>query len=352
MTRMQRYEDTQRDTMNTRLTFLQCAAFAWIYKIVTLLILIRFPKSESLLSSATLSLRRNQPYISFFYAKSSISHVSYIMDRAVVAARFDRMASTYEKHQGEACRQISRVILKDCLTTPLSGQSVVLDNAAGTGITATEILKVVPKTELPKEIHAIDISPAMIREVNKLNHTEITAAVMDCQDLKFEDNTFTHIFFQFIIWGIPDAVKGAKELYRTLRTGGSAYVTTCEHLCWVDTVNRAVQVVKPGAPEYKGPIDPVWHTSKKLRDVLEAGGFQASDINIIQVPIEAEPGYSGFMEGTLMMARGPMVLGQIARSWSDDDKARLNEEISKQFESEMAEGTPLPMPTWVAIATK
>jgi len=267
----------------------------------------------------------------------------------VMEAHFQKAAETYEKFAGALTRKISREILDKFLTKPLSQDSVVLDNAAGPGITATEILNFCSSDSVPRKIHATDFSSQMIKELEKSGHSEIKGDVMDMQDLKFDDGTFTHSFCCFGIFAAPDATKAAKEIYRTLQSGGSTYVTTWVHLKWGGLVNSALHRIRPDAPEYKGPLDPAWSRSEKLRDVLVSGGFKESQVQVVRLDAQAD---SSFWEGNLEFVRGPLVMGTLTKEWEEDEKKRFDEALVEVFDAELKTGAPVPMSCWIATATK
>ena len=189
----------------------------------------------------------------------------------------------------------------------------------------------------------------MIKNLEKRGHSEIKGHVMDSQDLGFGDGTFSHSFGLFFIFLVSDPVKAAKEIYRTLKPQGSAYVTSWRNLPWVSIVNDAVHKVKPDAPEYEGMLKTDWYTPERLKEVLVSGGFEESQVSVEYYAAKAEP---TIYEGNLLFVKSPMVSGPITRDWSEDDKKKLEETLNEDFEAKMKEGQPIEMPCWIAIATR
>ena len=113
----------------------------------------------------------------------------------------------------------------------------ILDNAYGPGIVTGEIRKNLPPSNIP-QIHAVDFSPRMIDELRHKAEfekwTHVNAAVMDAENLTFEDDKFSHSITNFGIFLFLDPVKAAAEIYRTLQPGDVAVVTSWSKLGWLD----------------------------------------------------------------------------------------------------------------------
>lgn len=76
-------------------------------------------------------------------------------------------------------------------------------------------------------ITAIDITPAMVRQINKRKHkgsVNLRAMVMDGHSLSFPDESFDKIILHFILAVIPDPVACIKEVERVLKPDGCAIV--------------------------------------------------------------------------------------------------------------------------------
>lgn len=77
-----------------------------------------------------------------------------------------------------------------------------------------------------QKICAIDISPKSIKKIqeliNKLNYSEfVFPEVMDCMELKYEDNTFDLVYGRAILHHL-DLKIALNEIYRVLKPGGVA----------------------------------------------------------------------------------------------------------------------------------
>ena len=82
---------------------------------------------------------------------------------------------------------------------------------------------------LPKDIKVVatDITPSMIVKIKKSNQQwkyDLTALVMDGQNLSFKDNSFDYIILHLILAVIPDPKMCIKEVERVLRPGGKVAI--------------------------------------------------------------------------------------------------------------------------------
>ncbi len=131
----------------------------------------------------------------------------------------------------------------------VKAHSKVLDVACGTGILTTMLAHQV------KDVHALDFSHQMLGELKKrLTKRDIfnvEALQGDGQDLPFSENQFDHAFSLFGLMFFPDRLKGFKELYRVLKPGGIAVVSswaTLEKSTLMQTTGAAIQSALPEAP--------------------------------------------------------------------------------------------------------
>lgn len=66
----------------------------------------------------------------------------------------------------------------------------------------------------------------MLRKAKSERWTNVKADVMDAQDLKFDENSFTHSITNFGVFLFTGPVKAASEIHRTFRPGDVAIVTS------------------------------------------------------------------------------------------------------------------------------
>ncbi|MEU7630061.1 methyltransferase domain-containing protein [Nocardia sp. NPDC049220] len=106
----------------------------------------------------------------------------------------------------------------------LSARSQVVDVAAGPGMLT------LPAAERVARVEAIDFSESMIARLMKTaadaGLTNIGAQVGDGQALPFGSDRFDAGFSMFGLMFFPDRAKGFAELFRVLRPGGTAVVSS------------------------------------------------------------------------------------------------------------------------------
>lgn len=117
---------------------------------------------------------------------------------------------------------------------PTDGSIRFLDVAAGLGTVTTKVLEhLTPEQREASTIDVTDFSEGMVEKAESRISSEEAYAkvtkklqVMNGQDLKFPDNTFSHIGCQFGIMFYPDRALGLSEMYRVLQPDGKAVIGT------------------------------------------------------------------------------------------------------------------------------
>ncbi len=260
---------------------------------------------------------------------------------------FSKQAETYE-NAASAMHDIARDSI--ALAPPITSDSVILDNACGPGIVTGEIMKQSIPGGTP-EFYAADYSEAMIKVLRRHDWaSKVQASAMDARELKFSDNKFTHAWTNFAIMAIQEPEKVAKEIYRTLKPGGTAVFTTWKTLGYMVIFHDAQKKVKPESDYLPGPraISAEWMSDTKLRSTIEAAGFQSHSIKISTG--ESVMGSDGWGPG-LEMIKG-MLIKDIVKGWSDEEAKEYNDALEKQFAHESSNQRPTTMVAWMAVARK
>ena len=116
----------------------------------------------------------------------------------------------------------------------------VLDCATGPGVLALELAPHVARVD------AVDFSPAMLAELEQrrraLQLDNVFAEVADGQALPFADGSFDAAFSMFGLMFFPDRGRGFAELYRTLKPGGVAVVSS-----WAPVEQSSLMILMFGA---------------------------------------------------------------------------------------------------------
>jgi ubiquinone/menaquinone biosynthesis C-methylase UbiE len=197
----------------------------------------------------------------------------------------------------------------------------------------------------PKELHAADISPEMISILRKKDWP-IKAEIMDAQELTYPDDYFTHVYMSMGIFLLPDAEKGASEIYRVLKPGGSAIITSIKKVGWVKLFQEAQEKAAIQKPLWKGPLKEEWYTKEKLHDVLSAGGFK--DIKITN----SETVQPGSMIEKFVKSMRETVTKGITERWAEDEKQRFEAATDEVLKKELENPRDMEVLAYVAVVKK
>jgi ubiquinone/menaquinone biosynthesis C-methylase UbiE len=261
---------------------------------------------------------------------------------------FNKAAPNYEKQSAGVTRVIGQKTLP--LLPPITTDSVVHDNACGPGVITFDIIAQCSKDGIdPPTIYATDLNKAMIdvlqNAIDAGNLKTVTAQVMDGSDLsQFHDDEFTHSITNFGIFAFPDPVAGVKHIFRTLKPGGVAAITTWKYPGNIFFVNEVLQELAPGREEWF-PVRE-WTQEATLRGILEEGGFNKSKVEFLE---KSTLWNIEDFDATVELFNGPF--------W-DYSKSGLTEEQKAGWLGgvktvlKARNGKGIDMIAWVAIARK
>ena len=136
-----------------------------------------------------------------------------------IAAYWDERSTTWQKEKEEAWTRPETehwlAFFKD-IRSQIKGNKV-LEVGTATGYFAHIM------TLAGFEVTAVDLAPQMIERAEKVSQElqlDVRYAVMDAQDLKFDDNSFDLVFTRLMTWTVPDLKKTYQEMQRVLKPGG------------------------------------------------------------------------------------------------------------------------------------
>lgn len=191
-------------------------------------------------------------------------------NKARVAEDYDASAAAYEAHWGPALAKLSERFIE---TLPLADAHSILDVGAGTGRLVRHLNEKVEGTA-----YGVDRSLGMLRRAP----AESPRAVMDAERLAFTDEAFDAVLAMFVLFHLPDAAAGLREMRRVTKRGGTVAFTT-----WGDddTDFRAFDVFdevldRRGAAEGRGfysRYDPI-ESAEKCEALLSECGFSVSSV--------------------------------------------------------------------------
>jgi ubiquinone/menaquinone biosynthesis C-methylase UbiE len=171
--------------------------------------------------------------------------------------------------------------------------------------------------------------------------------LMDAQNLDFPSNTFTHVYMNFGLAFVPDADRGAAEIYRTLVPGGTAFVSSWEHMGYLPLLSTACKTVRPNGDPLRPPISEEWRTEKKLVDTFVAGGFAREKIKILR-----KRTFMGGESVDALVESSLIPFSMALEGWSDAEKVELKECIKSNMSEEEKRTVRLDMDAMIAVAEK
>ncbi|KAL4933197.1 class I SAM-dependent methyltransferase [Aspergillus undulatus] len=280
------------------------------------------------------------------------------------AAAFDKASEVYERLTGGCTRELAAYLLT--LEPRVSPSSIILDNACGTGILTSEILSEGQSSHEAKHkpkprIFAADLAPSMVSNFmaraqengwlggdGEDGDDKLSISVMDAGALTYPDDTFTHSYTNLGFPFFPDGEKAAAHMYRTLKPGGTAFITTWKGLGYLPHIQRAQLAVRPDSVPWETPMPKEWYTKGKLEGVLKAGGFKEDKIQVQTKKV----GYRGTDVEDLVDIMKQGFLGQVTSGWSEEEKEHWVKELKGGLSSEEKTTACVEMVAWVAIAHK
>ena len=140
---------------------------------------------------------------------------------------FTEIAAQYEKFNhyssfGQDRRWLKRLVQ----LTPINSRSRILDVAGGTG----EVTFAICRAHHPAKIVLSDYTPAMLEVARQRiaagdNRTvNVETAVVDAQDMPFDDESFDVVTMAYGIRNMPDRARALSEIHRVLVPGGSVSI--------------------------------------------------------------------------------------------------------------------------------
>jgi ubiquinone/menaquinone biosynthesis C-methylase UbiE len=272
------------------------------------------------------------------------------------AAGFNKASEVYERMTGGCTREVARFLLT--LDPKVDFTSVILDNACGTGLVTEEILGQFSDAASPK-IFATDLAPSMIANFGTKakirgwigdgdGESALSVSVMDAENLSYPDNTFTHSYTNLGFPFFPNGEKAAAHVYRTLRPGGTAFISTWKTLGYLRPLHAAQRAVRPTSTLWEPPMPKDWYTQETLCHMLVSAGFEAEKIRILNQPV----GYRGKDLDDLLDILRTAFLGQVTNDWSEEEKEQWIQELSNALTEQEKESASLEMIAWIAVAQK
>ena len=270
---------------------------------------------------------------------------------------YNDRAKEYEKGSGGCTRRVATHVVHAYLSD-LPSNARVLDNACGPAIFTDELLKVHPTANAD----AVDASEGMIDVVRGLIPTQgwdgrVHTDVMDGCDLRFPDNTFDASVTNFGIFLFDPAIKGVNEIYRTLKEGGVAVITTWKHAGWRPLLVEIEKAIRAGEKPFSLPTLEKWLHKETLEEVMNGCGLKNVQIGEYETAIWRLPGEEDDFTKVMSQMIGVMIGDQ----WTKEEKEKIqggmaqiiaDEQRRSRFFIEKDGVLGLKMIAWVGVGRK
>ncbi|KAF3933065.1 hypothetical protein ABW20_dc0108111 [Dactylellina cionopaga] len=223
-------------------------------------------------------------------------------------------ADGYEKLTGGWPARVAKNIISN-LDAPIDANSIILDNCCGSGAITTAIINYAEERGFAPQIRATDISPGMIEHVSSLpgKPSTVQTQIMDAQDLKFPDNTFSHVFCAFGVFFCPDYELGYREMYRVAAPGSVTVITSWKYVGWLPMVNYVIKQIRPEQEEWQFPAASGFRDAAWVKERAENAGWK--DVTVREI--------EDYTAATKETARALLpVMKEAVDGWSDGEKEK------------------------------
>ena len=149
-------------------------------------------------------------------------------DKTFITSYWTERAEDFRKLREKELQSPKLLLWRDELVKHIKGKTNlrILDIGCGAGFFSIIL------SELGHTVMGIDITPNMIDESKQLAHSVGSTAqfaVMDAENLDFDDNTFDIIVARNVTWNLPCPDIAYKEWLRVLKSGGMILNYDAEH---------------------------------------------------------------------------------------------------------------------------
>lgn len=254
------------------------------------------------------------------------------MSQHTTEGSFNDLVEQYEARSGGHTRALARHVLQLPAASGITAEdAVVLDNASGTAIVTDEIIRLSRQSGLKTipQLHAVDIAPNMVKMATaKLQTLDVgdraIADTMPGEALTFPDETFTHSITNCGILFFKDSKSGAHEIYRTLKPGGIAIVTSWRKFDFFRTVVIPAQkAVRPNDEPFPRPMRQPWYDPSFVEGVMKEAGFEDVSLEEKVVTYGARD-----EEGVVEMLVSQLEFF-VKDAWTSEEKGAFKKEVGR-----------------------
>jgi SAM-dependent methyltransferase len=154
------------------------------------------------------------------------------------------------------------------------------------------------------EVSAVDFAPNMIAQLEQAafaQQLKLRCQVADGMSLPYADESFDAAFSMFGLMFFPDRIQGFRELYRTLKPGGVAVISSwqpMERFALLSDIYTALKKLLPDIPfgDGKAPLG----EPEEIRAEMTTAGFHSVRTEMVSASAQ-QPSLEASWE---MMCRG------------------------------------------------
>lgn len=209
---------------------------------------------------------------------------------------------------------------------------VVLDLACGTGLVAQHV---VPLVSSRGRVVGADINAAMIEVALASLGDAVEWVETPCDNLPFEDNTFTHVICQQGFQFFPDPAAAMAQARRVLQPGCTLLATvwaTPGHNPYIEAQLEMLAAIDPSLASSVQRATPA-DADEFLRSTAETAGFIDVEVTLLKHTVLIAELQSWFLDQTASTPWGPTLAGL-----TDTDRRELAEVMETRMDKYAIEG--------------
>ncbi|KAF2789634.1 S-adenosyl-L-methionine-dependent methyltransferase [Melanomma pulvis-pyrius CBS 109.77] len=227
----------------------------------------------------------------------------------------------YAEITANSTRDVARRIVE--MVPPLGARATVHDNGCGAGEVTSVIMEAHPPNGISIEATDID-QPYLDRfQALALEHRwPVRIANMGADRLRFADDVFDLSVANFVVFLTPGGgVPAVREMWRTLRSGGTAVFTAWACLPHVGPVKAAHEATRGPEASPLREIPPEWWLGSHLQKVALDAGFEQDKTQLRTARVHMTVQDEQHLAQVLWSYLGPPVAGWLPSDEDNWDKA-------------------------------
>ncbi len=194
------------------------------------------------------------------------------------------------QHQARAYESFTRDFMEGSAKLLAEGAwirsgDVVLDLACGTGLVARHVVALVSPNG---RVVGADINPAMLEIASGSIGDGVEWVESPCDDLPFDDDTFTHVICQQGFQFFPDPAAAMSEAARVLRPGGALIATVWATPGQNPYIENQLDLLAELDPSLAASVQRATpaHADDFLRSTAQTAGLQNIEVTMLEHDVD------------------------------------------------------------------